>query len=248
MKDPLGRLRSMRYPGRLIIVGRDPGGDHLVVIYAITGRSPSSQARKLSFRDQAVWTEPLTPDLAAGKKADLLLYRAIVLGPAIAVSNGRQTEDVVRVLDQAGETSDPAKILAAALEGWTYEPDEPHFTPRISGCLLPGGRAGLSILRRTTDGSPQKIFESWVPPPGHGRMVATYKGPEQSPLPSFGDRFIDIKITAETPKKMAAMVDEALGPGERGTDYRVAAACVFASAADLRDVQLQIINRKDRLP
>ncbi len=246
MNDPLAPLRQLPYPGRLIIIGRDPAGTRAILVYAITGRSPSSQARRLKFAEQAVWTEPLDMDVLQKANVDLLLYRAIVLGRGIAVSNGRQTEEIVQVLDRAKEETDAGAILASALRDWTFEPDPPHYTPRISGCLLPGGQAGLSIIRRTAGGSPEKSFHSWNPSPGTGRLIATYRGPEENPLPSFGDELLDVEVRETTAAALAEAAYEALGPGQAGKDYRVAAACVYASIANIQDFSLQIINRKER--
>jgi len=246
MNDSLATLRKMLYPGRLIIIGRDPGGNRAVLVYAITGRSPSSQARRLKFAGQAVWTEPLDRSVLGEANVDLLLYRAVVFGPAIAVSNGRQIEDIVQVLNQVKEETDPRPILTRALRDWTYEPDSPHYTPRISGCLLTGGRAGLSIIRRRPDGTPAKSFHSWNPSPGTGRLIATYRGAEENPLPSFGDEPLDLRVQETTAAALAEAVYEALAPGQTGPDYRVAATCVYASIADLQDYSLHIINRKER--
>ncbi|HEX2694542.1 MAG TPA: IMP cyclohydrolase, partial [Acidobacteriota bacterium] len=51
-------LSAMEYPGRIIVIGRAPAGSRTAVIYAITGRSPSSQARKLEWREDGVWVRP----------------------------------------------------------------------------------------------------------------------------------------------------------------------------------------------
>ena len=51
-------LQNMEYPGRMIILGRNREGTHVVVLYAVTGRSPSSQARKMDVRKDGIWTEP----------------------------------------------------------------------------------------------------------------------------------------------------------------------------------------------
>lgn len=246
MNDPLAPLRSMRYPGRLIIIGRDAGGTHAVLVYAITGRSDSSQARKLKFTEQAVWTEPLDMEALQKGNVDLLIYRAIVLGNGIAISNGRQTEDIVQVLKQAKGETDPGAILARALKDWIYEPDVPHYTARISGCLLPGGQAGLSIIRRMADGSPGGSFHSWKPGPGTGRLIATYRGAEENPLPPFGDEPLDVEVREASAAAFAEAAFDALGPDKSGKDYRVAAACVYASIGNFQDFSLHIINRKER--
>lgn len=246
MNDPLAPLRGMRYPGRLIIIGRDPGGGRAVLVYAITGRSESSQARRLKYAEGAVWTEPLDMDVLQKGNVDLLIYRAIALGRGIAISNGRQTEDIIQVLNREKEEKDPGAVLARALRDWIYEPDAPHYTARISGCLLRDGRAGLSIIRRAADGSARRSFHSWNPSPGTGRLIATYGGPEENPLPPFGDEPLDVEIRETTPAALAEAAFAALGPSQSGKDYRVAAACIFASIGNFEDYSLHIINQKER--
>jgi IMP cyclohydrolase len=247
MTHPLKVLLDMPYPGRIIIIGREPSAvARVAVVYAITGRSPSSQARRLVFRKQAVWTEPSDKKVLGTGNIDLLLYRAIALGRGIAVSNGRQTEDIVRVLDRGGEADSPKSVLAQALADWTYEPDEPHFTPRISGCVLPGGLAGLALIRRKTDGSADKAFHIWHLVTGRGKLIATYGGREDNPLPVFPGDPLDIEIEEVTPAALAGAVFEALRPRTADRDYRVAAACVYAAGANLQQYEVQIINRKDR--
>ncbi len=246
MTHPLAPLLDMSYPGRIIVIGRAPSrGDGAVVVYAITGRSPSSQARRLAIRERAVWTEPSDKEVLSKGNIELLLYRAIALGRGIAVSNGRQTEDIVNVLNQAGAGASPEDVLAQSLADWSYEPDAPHFTPRIAGCVLPGSRAGLAIVKRNINGSPEKAFHAWSLVAGQGKLIATYAGREDNPLPPFRGDPLNIEIAEETPAAMAGALFESLGPRANGRDYRVAAACVYASGADLQHCEVQIINRKD---
>ena len=56
------RSQSLEYPGRLIVIGAAPAGGRAVIVYAITGRSPSSQARKLVLRDGGIWVQPTDED------------------------------------------------------------------------------------------------------------------------------------------------------------------------------------------
>ena len=49
--DPTSTLAGLEYPGRLIVIGAPEGGAGAAIVYAITGRSPSSQARRLVHRD-----------------------------------------------------------------------------------------------------------------------------------------------------------------------------------------------------
>lgn len=235
----------MPYPGRLIIIGAGPRAERIMVIYAVTGRSPASQARRLTFEGSAVWTEPLDEETLKQGKADLLIYRAVAIDRRIAVSNGRQTDDIVRVLKQVSDEMRPVDILSRSLEAWDYEPDAPHFTPRISGCVLTDGSAGLSIIRRGEDGARLASFFSWSVEPGKGRMIATYAGREENPLPSFPGEPIEVNIAEAAAKDTAEAVYHALTPQDPARDYRVAVACISALQTNLRNYDVHIVNRRE---
>ena len=67
---------SGEYHGRIIILGRAESGEN-VVAYAVTGRSPSSRARKFELEGEAIKTAPTNlQDLNTGNPA-LLIYPAI---------------------------------------------------------------------------------------------------------------------------------------------------------------------------
>ncbi len=63
MDRALANLSAMEYPGRVIVIGSGPAGARAAVIYAITGRSPSSQARKLEWREDGVWVRPTDEEI-----------------------------------------------------------------------------------------------------------------------------------------------------------------------------------------
>ncbi len=236
-------LATLEYPGRLIALGRAARGGKAVVVYAITGRSPASQARRLVFRDAGIWVEPTDEETLKKGNVDLLVYPAALFGPSgLAVSNGKQTADVLERLSPGG---DPMASLSAALERWDYEPDAPIFTPRISGCLC-GGKAGLSLVRRGPGGETlRSAFE--VPlRRGRGRLVSTYQGPNRDPLPGFEGEPREVRIPGASAPDTAGAVYEALGPRGDGRDFRVAVACVYASPEDPVDVEIHIINRHER--
>jgi IMP cyclohydrolase len=235
----------MPYPGRLIIIGGEPRADKVVVAYAVTGRSPASQARRLTFEGSAVWTEPLDEETLRKGNPDLLIYRAIAIDRRIAVSNGRQTDDIARALKQAGEEEPPADILRRSLEGWTYEPDSPHFTPRISGCVMVGGAAAMSIISRREDDVRSASFFSWSVEPGKGRMIATYAGREDTPLPPFAGEPIEVSTREASAQETAEAVYKALTPQDLAKDYRVAVACISALRSNLRNYDVHIINRRE---
>ena len=237
------KLESLEYPGRLIIVGAAPGGGQAVILYAITGRSPSSQARRLVHRDEGIWVEPSDEATLRQGNVDLLVYPAVLFGRAgIAVSNGRQT---AAVRDRLAPGAEPVAALAAALASWDFEPDAPIFTPRISGCLA-GGAAGLSVVRRGPSGEAlRNYFEAGLRP-GEGRLVSTYEGPNADPLPVFrGEpRFVD--LPGATAAETAEAAYRSLAPVPPGRDFRVAVACVYAPPGEPEKADVRIINRHER--
>jgi len=243
MHKPLAALKDMAYPGRLILIGLDRAAEHVIVGYAITGRSASSQARKLRLQAGSIWTKPTDEEVLRQGKTDLLVYRAIAIGKGIAVSNGRQTEDIFKALRAEGE---PEDILRNALESWSCEPDAPHFTPRLAGCVLPDAKACLSILRKESRASEERAFYPWVLEPGRAKMIATYAGRVENPLPSFDRAPLDTTIAAPDARSLAEALYDALAPAPSAPDYRVAVACVFAPLGDFEDFDAAIINRNER--
>ena len=233
----------MVYPGRFIVLGADQTGDWDVVVYGITGRSPSSKARKLELVGDYILTRPTDPEVLKTGNPDLLVYPALILGEAIVVSNGKQTTDIAARAD-AG----PVRVLAGGLAAWNFEPDAPIFTPRISGCVLPGGRAGLSVLKRQPDGSTLRLYAELPLAAGRGKLVSTYAGENANPLPSFAGEPVDVGLAEVTAVATAEAFYSALRPEGRPEDYRVAVACVFALRSDLRRRDVAIINRHERTP
>ncbi|MGZ5487094.1 MAG: IMP cyclohydrolase [Candidatus Aminicenantales bacterium] len=237
------KLASLEYPGRLIVIGAAPDGGRAVIIYAITGRSPSSQARRLVLRDGGIWVEPTDEATLKQGHVDLLVYPAVLFSRAgLAVSNGKQTTDVH---DRLAPSAGPVPALAAALASWDFEPDAPIFTPRISGCLA-GGAAGLSVVRRGPSGETLRNYFEAVLRPGEGRLVSTYEGPNADPLPVFrGEpRFVD--LAGSTAAETAEDAYRSLGPEPSARDFRVAVACVFVSPGEPDKVDVRIINRHER--
>ncbi|MBN1938887.1 MAG: hypothetical protein JW843_04830 [Candidatus Aminicenantes bacterium] len=241
MSHPLSALRNMEYPGRVIVIGRDQADAFDVVVYAVTGRSPSSQARRLEREGRAIVTKPTDPEVLKTGNPDLLVYPAVILEDRIAVSNGKQTEDVVR-----SEAGPLVPALESALRAWSYEPDEPIFTPRISGLVGPDGRAALSLIKRSEDGAPRRAFYEWRLRPGQAEMVATYAGPNKNPLPVFSGEPLPLQLLKSSAEETAAEFYEALGPDGRAGDFRVAVACVFVSRTETSLTAVSIINRHER--
>lgn len=234
-------MTRLVYPGRLLIIGGDAAGDHHVVLYAITGRSPSSQARRLELDDNAVWTKPTDPETLKRGNPELLVYPAVILGRGIAASNGRQTVDI-----DTDRTGSAVAALDAGLGPWTYEPDAPIYTPRITGCVLASGRAALSIIKRGPGGHPLRAFYDLPDRPGRGSMLATYRGDNTEPLAAFEGEPLDVGLEGSTPEETAEAAYAALRPAGRTGDYRVAVVCVYARRDAVEERRLAIINRHER--
>lgn len=223
-------LQSMVYPGRIITIGTAPAGQR-VVLYSITGRSPSSQARRLVIDSPAgsIFVKPTDEETLKTGNPDLLVYPAIIWDShnGVAVSNGKQTRDVYNVLVPNG---DAISLLVDSLESWEYEPDEPNYTPRISGNAIKFGASALSVLKRAADGSVQRNFFSVPSIAGKGSLVATYTGENVNPLPSFAGEPREVSIPWATADEAAEGLYGLLGPKEGGSDFRVTAAALYMTA------------------
>jgi len=180
-KSNLIALRNNPYPGRGIILARSISGD-LVQIYWIMGRSANSRNRIFKQKDGgSVFTDSADP-LTAGDTS-LTLYRAMAEDAGIyVVSNGDQTDDVIR---EYGWATNLSQMLASR----QFEPDGPNFTQRITGMIsvVPDRRfVQFAILRKSPfDDTCERIsYEYEGIQKGFGYFVSTYSG-DGNPLPMF---------------------------------------------------------------
>jgi len=224
MNSLFDTLQTMPYPGRTIIVGAGPGGQH-GVLYAITGRSPSSQARRLVIdeQEQKIFVRPTDEDTLKTGNPDLLVYAAIMCAAdGIAVSNGKQTGDVFKAVQAESCVS---LVMHTGLTGWEFEPDEPNWTPRISGCIAQN--AALSVLKRAENGEVIRNTFEFPLIAGQGNMVSTYTGVNTNPLPSFAGEPLDVALPFENSREAAEALYAALAPAAGADDFRVSAAAAF---------------------
>lgn len=259
----LEALENMQYPGRVIIIGRDSSGENNVVVYGITGRSPSSQARELVSEGEAtIRTRVTDPAQLKEGNEKLLIYNCIRrCHDGLVVSNGVQTDlvcETMRELKDKGLSATPAEILAKSFarpclvagkkEGefidlTSYEPDGPTFTPRISGCVMKG--AALSIIKRAKDGSTTKQFFEVPLIRGKGKLITTYAGDNVNPLPSFRGDPIDVQLEGGTAEEVADAVYRSLTSPDLKKDFRVGVAVVY-SHVKTSETKISLINRHDR--
>jgi len=244
MDDYGKKLSSFEYPGRLILIGSPAESGGVTVVYAVTGRSASSRARKLIRDGDSVLVRPLDDEVLKTGNPDLLIYPAVRTAPgALAVSNGKHTEDAAARMP--GKT-DPVAVLNAALERWDYEPDAPTFTPRIAGCVLRNGRAALSLVRRGPENRPLKIHTEIPLLKGTCWILSTYSGRNVDPLPSFRGEPLEAAFKPGGARSVADHVYDALAPQGSGADFRVAVAAAHSPGFDLDSWDITIINRCER--
>lgn len=185
----LGKIGKMKYPGRYILMQIER--DREIIIYGITGRSPSSQARKFVKRANGVYVEPTNKEVLKQGKAELLIYPNTLWNDRImVVSNGEQTKPIFDEINK--NLGNPSDSFMKILNKYDYEPDPPHYTPRISG-YISDKKAELGIIFRDENGeSVRKTF----PVEDGGVGISTYEGPDtgKEPLPSYTGEPFPVKL------------------------------------------------------
>ncbi len=262
----LENIAKMEYPGRGIVIGLHPNGLNEIIVYFVTGRSPSSQAREIvknkDIKGFALKTNPTDPEALKKGNEALLIYNCIrVAGPkgehAFVVSNGAQTDLIHKAYEGMTLQHVPPHSLEALAGAFArpyevglidvtrYEPDEPNFTPRISGIITPEG-AALHIVKQAERGYPEHQIFGVPHIPGKGKLLTTYTGVNVDPLPSFEGELLDVELDGD-PEELAENIYQALNP-----DFRVAVATVFYNREE--DLPIgkdkayshHIINRHER--
>lgn len=186
-------LKSNSYPGRGIILGKSECGKYAVAAYFIMGRSENSRNRVFVEDGEGIRTEAFDP--AKLVDPSLIIYAPVrVLGKTTIVTNGDQTDTVYDEMSKG-------KTFEQSLRIRKFEPDEPNFTPRISGIieLEEGFSYSLSILK-SAEGDPSAChrftFSYDCPIDGIGHFIHTYQG-DGNPLPSFEGEPEKIKVTGD---------------------------------------------------
>ena len=172
MKDLIDYLSGRRYPGRGILFGVTADGAHAVASYFIMGRSVNSRNRIFVKTEDGILARPY--DEALVTDPSLILYAPVRrCGEALIVSNGDQTDTICSFINNGGS-------FRSALFTRSYEPDAPHFTPRISGILqMENSHAQymLSILRKDTATMDclRNFYGYTAVPAGTGHIIHTYE-------------------------------------------------------------------------
>ena len=184
-------LQGNPYPGRGIVLGRSADGKCAAIAYFIMGRSENSRNRIFEATEDGIRTKAY--DESKMTDPSLIIYHPVRnMGPvATIVTNGDQTETIRKHMEE-GLGYHQALLKRA------FEPDAPHYTPRISGVVKPDGGYSLSILK-SMDGDPgcccRFFYEYRTPIAGTGHFIHTYQG-DGSPLPSFEGEPRLVSVTA----------------------------------------------------
>ncbi|WBW97225.1 IMP cyclohydrolase [Oceanirhabdus sp. W0125-5] len=182
------RIQENIYPGRGIIIGKTPNNNFYVQVYWIMGRSNNSRNRIFEKYDNCVKTKAF--DEKKLEDPTLIIYNPIKqLDYYHIVGNGDHTDTIYDYLCNS-------KTFEKSLESRYFEPDDPHYTPRISGIInnnLDNPHYKLSILKSINNNSEfcQRSFynyENFIS--GYGHCIHTFKS-DGHPLPSFdGEPFL----------------------------------------------------------
>lgn len=164
------------YPGRGIMIGCSEAG-RLMLAYFIMGRSASSRARVFEKLNQDLIIKII--DNSKVKDKSLILYAPLrVLNNKVIVTNGDQTDTVYDFINHD-------KTFEDALRTREFEPDAPHFTPRISGILdLDFRKYKLNILKSGVNNSCVREFFEYEAQAGAAHLIHTYNNNAEV-LPSF---------------------------------------------------------------
>lgn len=175
-------LKENAYPGRGIVIGKSKDGKYAVTAYFIMGRSVNSRNRVFVEDGEGIRTQAF--DESKLTDPSLIIYSPVrVLGNKTIVTNGDQTDTIYDGMDKQ-------LTFEQSLRVRKYEPDEPNYTPRISGVMhVDNGKFNyaMSILK-SNSGDPEEAdrftFAYENPKEGEGRFIHTYMR-DENPLPSF---------------------------------------------------------------
>jgi len=182
-------LKRNPYPGRGIIVGCSEDGKRSVIVYFMMGRSENSRNLIIEKTDDGILTKAYDPSKMTDPS--LIIYHPVRVSGALAiVTNGDQTETILSHLYRNSD-------IHSALLTREFEPDAPHYTPRISGLVASNGGYTLSILK-TMAGDPRScqrcFYEYSNAIPGLGHFISCYDT-DGDPLPSFTGEPIPINLS-----------------------------------------------------
>lgn len=184
------QLFANPYPGRTLAIGMTPSGQYYAQIYWIMGRSDNSRNRVFELNGQSVRNAAYDP--AKLEDPSLIIYYPIkVCGEQHIVSNGDQTDTLYDGFTQGISFED-------ALKKRQYEPDPPHYTPRISGVIDTHERRYSVSILKSNNNDPSVCIRNFYHyssfTPGIGHCIHTYRAEEQGVLRPFLGEPMEVPI------------------------------------------------------
>lgn len=208
MRSLAKELAENAYPGRGIVMGKSKDGKKAVTAYFIMGRSENSRNRIFVKDGEGIRTQAFDPSKLTDPS--LIIYAPVrVLGNKTIVTNGNQTDTIYEGMDRQ-------LTFEQSLRSRKFEPDEPNFTPRISGIMhIEQGNYNyaLSILK-SSHGNPKSCsrytYAYENPSAGEGHFIHTYMQ-DGNPLPSFEGEPKWVEISGDI-DEFAQMIWKNLNP------------------------------------
>jgi IMP cyclohydrolase len=188
-------LSAHKYPGRGIIMGRNPAGNKAVIAYFIMGRSANSRNRvfvESGIHGRDVRSKAFDESLVTDPS--LIIYTPVkIMGSKIIVTNGSQTDDIFRLMNDQLTFEQTQRFF-------TFEPDAPYYTPRISAMMHLNGEEKFNYsmaIAKTAYGDHKSclrfLYTYSEPIPGQGHFIHTYTDDDTN-LPSFCGDPVTISI------------------------------------------------------
>ena len=257
MKSIKEALSAVSYPGRGIVLGLHEDAKHAVLMYFIMGRSENSRNRVFVEEDTKLFTRPFDETKVADPS--LIIYTPVrTVGCDTIVTNGDQTDTIHKELvkrqaKKAEQLSfhQSVHIFDKALRRREYEPDAPHYTPRISGLLhIREGEMGYALnILKADKGVPYNAKKKEKDAPACLRFTYTYEAPcagaghyihtyddERNPLPSFTGEPERVRLSGDI-DSIADEAWEALDPENK--------VSLFVRFIDLKNTRTtgRIVNK-----
>ncbi|MBD3919323.1 IMP cyclohydrolase [Paenibacillus sp. PR3] len=174
------------YPGRTLIVGQTPLASHYVQVYWTMGRSVNSRNRVFESEGNHISNVAFKPALM--EDPSLIIYYPIRDWCGIhIVSNGDQTDTIYEGIQQG-------RTFEQLLMTREFEPDSPHYTPRISAVIDTVSKSYTISILKTHDNDPsvclRHFFDYNAFKPSIGHCIHTYRSEENGILkPFLGEPF-----------------------------------------------------------
>lgn len=188
------QLFANPYPGRTLIVGLTPSASHYVQVYWTMGRSVNSRNRVFEREGNHIRNAAFNP--AWMENPSLIIYYPVRDWNGMhIVSNGDQTDTIYDGIQQGIQQGRKFEQLLMTRD---FEPDSPHYTPRISAVINTASMSYTLSILKTHDNDPsvclRHFFDYSTFKPGIGHCIHTYRSEESGVLKPFVGEPFEVPI------------------------------------------------------